>query len=118
MSESFVPEFFSALETAYSHQVEWELPDLVGSPKSVVVGTLVRDRALTLINRDLVKADSKRRVKAPWGDQWAEDWWAEKVLARARQRENSSWWISYAPRTALQWAIVLDPKGAGEARWR
>lgn len=105
-----------ALTEAWERQVGWSLPDLVSpEDRGEMVATLVRDRALTLIESELVGLNKQRARRAPWGDHWAQNWWEQVILPAARDRVEAGWWLRRSPREALSWAIVLDPIGAGEA---
>lgn len=110
--------FRQALDDAWGRQIRWDLPDLTGTERVQIVGTLIRDRALTLIQDDLVSPQSQRARRAPWGEQWARDWFDATVLPAARLRSEGGWWVRRAPREALSWAIVIDPEGAGRAGHR
>ncbi|UEJ82745.1 hypothetical protein Bra3105_18275 [Brachybacterium halotolerans subsp. kimchii] len=108
----------ASLDAAWERQIRWDLPDLDGpTERAVIMGTLVRDRALTLILEELVGAAARRRRRAPWGDLWAGPWFENVVLVEARTRTTEGWWTRRAPRTGWSWAIALDPEGAGAAGW-
>lgn len=109
----------NAVSLAHRRAVKLDLPVLTGeSAQEEILGLLVRDRALTLIEEEYVAPWSQRRRRSPFSDQWAEDWWSEAVLPFARRRPEASWWISRAPAAAFNWALMLDPIGAGEKKNR
>lgn len=109
----------AAIAEAHSRSVELSLPVLEGeTSRAEIVGLLVRDRALTLIERDLVSPTALRRRKAPFTDERAVDWWAGTLLPLARTRTEAAWWLRRAPRDAIQWAITLDSENAGKAGHR
>lgn len=109
----------TAIREAHARAVEWELPDLVGvDARAEVVGLLVRDRALVIVERDLVDVGAARRRRSPFSSQWAVQWWYGTALPAARERVDAAWWMRRAPREALSWAIALDPEAAGEAGYR
>lgn len=100
----------AAFDAAGERADGWGLPELTGSQeRAVVAGTLIRDRALTVVERDLVRPGSQRRVRAPGhADMWAGDWWRELVLPEAQGRTTAAWWIRRSPRTVAEWALLLD----------
>lgn len=99
-----------ALENAAQRAVLWGLPDLEGEQgRTRAIGWLCRDRALVLIERDLVGLSARRRRRAPWGELWAPDWWATVIVPAASAQVAAAWWARRAPRPALEWARLLDP---------
>ncbi|GAB4097655.1 hypothetical protein GCM10028787_31300 [Brachybacterium horti] len=120
--QALPPERRAAMEAALAHAVlrasEWGLPELTAEePRSRAVGWLTRDRALVVIERDLVNLSAQRRRRAPWGSLWAPDWWSQIVLPAAAAQTSAAWWARRAPRPAVEWARLLDPSSdAGASR--
>lgn len=101
-----------ALEHAIKRAAQWDLPELTGQEaRTRAVGWLTRDRALVVIERDLVQLAAHRRKRAPWGEMWAPDWWMDVVLPAAAGQTTASWWARRAPRPAIEWARLLDETG-------
>lgn len=119
--EGMAPARRAAMHTALTNAVQrarqWGLPELAATqPRTRVVGWLTRDRAMVIIERDLVNLAAQRRRRAPWGDLWAPDWWEQVILPAAAAQRSAAWWARRAPRSALEWASLLDPSsvtGAG-----
>jgi hypothetical protein len=105
-----------ALENAVRRATAWDLPELTAAePRTRAVGWLTRDRALVVIERDLVNLGAQRRRRAPWGQLWAPDWWDRVILPAAAEQSTAAWWARRAPRAAIEWARLLDPSGDVEA---
>lgn len=101
-----------ALENAVQRAAAWGLPELTAAePRTRAVGWLTRDRALVVIERDLVSLGAQRRRRAPWGQLWAPDWWDRVILPAAAEQPTAAWWARRAPRAAIEWARLLDPSG-------
>lgn len=101
-----------ALREAQERADRLELPSLTGGQdRACAAGVLIRDRALALIERDLIHPGSQRRFRVEGRDVWAGDWWIETLLPAARTRTTAAWWIRRAPRAARAWADLLDPQG-------
>lgn len=106
----------TALENAVQRASAWGLPELTASEaRTRAVGWLTRDRALVVIERDLVNLEARRRRRAPWGQLWAPDWWEQIILPAAAVQSSAAWWARRAPRPAIEWARLLDPTGDAEA---
>lgn len=103
-----------ALENAVQRASAWGLPELTASEaRTRAVGWLTRDRALVVIERDLVNLAARRRRRAPWGELWAPEWWERVILPGAAAQATAAWWARRAPRPAIEWARLLDPSGDG-----
>lgn len=112
--EALSPVRRAAMQTALTCAVQrasaWGLPELTSSEaRTRAVGWLTRDRALVVIERDLVNPAALRRRRAPWGELWAPDWWEEVIVPAAAVQTTAAWWARRAPRAAIEWARLLDP---------
>lgn len=112
--QTLAPARRAAMQTALAHAVQrassWGLPELTSDePRTRAVGWLTRDRALVVIERDLVNLAAQRRRRAPWGSLWAPQWWEQVILPAASEQTTAAWWARRAPRPAIEWARLLDP---------
>ena len=112
--QALPPARRAAMQTALAHAVQrassWNLPELTATDaRTRAVGWLTRDRALVVIERDLVNLAAQRRRRAPWGQLWAPEWWEQVILPAATVQTTAAWWARRAPRPALEWARLLDP---------
>ena len=98
-------------ETERRHLLD--LARAASEARTRAVGWLTRDRALVVIERDLVNLAARRRRRAPWGELWAPEWWERVILPGAAAQVTAAWWARRAPRPAIEWARLLDPSGDG-----